>query len=105
MSNYSFKNPQLLINHLSLFSPPSVWGQKSEAGCSHITAKLARTPQVDDQSLQVDTGTLKFTQPANYEGDKSHPSALNQSFTAGNSGSVKILVVKNRTNLGGLFVA
>lgn len=63
--------------------PPPVRGQKSEAGCSHITAKLSRTPQVDDQSLQANTGSLKFTQPAERERDKFHPSALNQSFTAG----------------------
>lgn len=61
--------------------------------CSDLTAKLGRTSQVDDHSLQADTGSLKFTQPADPEGDEFHPSALKQSFTAENSGSVKSLVM------------
>lgn len=54
-----------------------------------LNAKLSRNPQVDDQSLQCDTGTLKFAQRVHGEGDKFHPSALKQSFTAVNPGSVE----------------
>lgn len=60
--------------------------------CSIIapsTAKLARTPQVDDQSLQADTGSPKFTQPADQEGDEFHLSALKCPFTAEDSGREK----------------
>jgi len=43
---------------------------------SHLTVKLARSPQVDDQTLQANTGTLSFAEPADQEGDKFQPCAL-----------------------------
>lgn len=41
-----------------------IGGQCGTPVSGEITAKLAGTPQVDEQCLQADTGSLKFTQPA-----------------------------------------
>lgn len=80
MAGFSFNRLKAQSNHLCKeFNSLSF---SCVVGFSQLTVKLSRNPQVDDQSFQGDTGTLKFAQHAQREGDKFHPSALKYSFTA-----------------------